>query len=97
MSDQTIRKPLTAGAKLFLVIAIVLCLVNLADFAFNRHQWTDLIIAVGFALMAYGTYKNGNRNRPDGEHDRTFNKNAQVATGIGVALALGALGLQLLH
>jgi hypothetical protein len=90
MTDQRTRKPLTTGAKVFLVVAIILCVVNLIDFAFYEHRLTDLVIAAGFALMAYGTYKNGNRSRPDHEGDPTFDKNAQYATGAGVILVLGS-------
>lgn len=90
MTDQRTHKQLTTGAKAFLVVAIILCIANLIDFAFYERRLTDLVVAVGFALMAYGTYKNGNRSRPDYEGDPTFDKNAQYATGAGVILVLGS-------
>lgn len=96
VTDQRIRKPLTTGAKVFLVAAIVLCVVNFADFTFYGRRATDLIVAAGFALMAYGTYKNGNRSRPDYENDPTFDRNAQYATVAGVILVLGAFVAQYL-
>lgn len=91
MEDGVARRNLTTGAKVFLVIAAVLGAINLVDFLFYGRKITDLIIAIGFALMAYGTYKNGNRSRPDSADDPTLDKNAQYATVAGVVLVAGAV------
>ena len=96
MTDQRVRNPLTTGAKSFLAVAIVLCLINLADFAFYARRATDLVVAVGFALMAYGTYKNGNKSGLDHDNDPTFDKRAQYATSAGVILVFGAFVAQYL-
>jgi hypothetical protein len=96
MTDNIIRKQLTMGAKVFLGVAIVLCVVNLADFVFYGRRATDLAVAAGFALMAYGTYRNGNRSRPDHENDPTFDKKAQYATVAGIVVVLGAIAAQYL-
>ena len=94
MTGPRIRKPLTAGARVFLVVAIALCAVNLADFAFYERRPTDLVVAAGFALMAYGTYRNGNRSRPEHAHDRTFDTKAQYGTVAGIVLVVGAIAAQ---
>jgi hypothetical protein len=91
MTDGVARRNLTTGAKVFLVIAMVLGAINLVDFLFYGKKITDLVIAIGFTLMAYGTYKNGNRSRPDSTDDSTFDKNAQYATVAGVILVAAAV------
>lgn len=91
MKNGIVRRNLTAGAKVFLVVAVVLGAINLVDFLFYGRKITDLVIAIGFALMAYGTYRNGNRSRPDSTDDPTFDKNAQYATVAGIILVVGAV------
>lgn len=91
MKNAVTRKPLTAGARVFLALAVILGLVNLIDFVFYGHRTPDLLVAIGFALMAYGTYWNWNRSRPDSDGDPTFYKAAQYATAIGVILILASM------
>ncbi len=96
MTESVARSNLTSGAKVFLVVAVVLGAVNLVDFIFYGQQLYDLAAAVGFALMAYGTYKNGNRSRPSSDNDPTFDKRAQYAMVAGVLLALGVIAARYL-
>ena len=91
MNDRVARRNLTTGAKVFLVLLVALGVIDLVYFLFWGNKLTDLVGAIGFALMAYGTYKNGNRNRPDNENDLTFDKKAQAASGIGVVVVLGSV------
>jgi hypothetical protein len=91
MKDNVARRNLTRGTKVFLVSLVVLGVIDLAFFLFWGKQLTDLVGAIGFALMAYGTYKNGNRKRPDNEDDLTFSKKAQSAYGIGLVLVVGSV------
>ena len=89
MPGAASRKELTAGEKVFLAFAAVLSVINLVDFMFYGWRLLDLVVAVGFALIAYGTYRNGLTGfgrRNETPVDRT----AQYASGIGVAMALGA-------
>ena len=46
--------------KIFFVVAILLAAVNLIDFVFYGQQIRNLAGATGFALMAFGTYKDLN-------------------------------------
>lgn len=90
MTNSDAPKDLTTGAKVFLAVAAILGLINLADFLFYGRQLTDLIVALGFALMAYGTYKNGLRRfRDQGEPAR--DKVAQYASGAGMLMVLGSI------
>jgi len=80
----------STGSKIFLVVAVIVSLVNFADFAFYGREPTDLAIGIGFALMVYGTYKNGSR-RPPVEDDPTFDKTASYGSAIGVVMVFAAL------
>lgn len=56
---ETVQKPaLTTWNKVFVVIAILIALGNLVDFLFYGQQLRNLASGIGFALMAYGTYRN---------------------------------------
>lgn len=46
--------------KVFLALAIVLSIVNLVDFIFYDQKIGYMILAAGFSLMAFGTYKDNN-------------------------------------
>lgn len=92
MNDLVSRPRMNFGAKAFLAFAVFFSAVNLVDFLFYGRRATDLLIAIGFALIAYGTYTNGLRSsstsRPG---DPPLDKGGQYASGIGSVLALGAL------
>lgn len=49
---------MTTGNKIFVVVAGALAAINLIDFVFYGQQIRNLAGAVGFALMAFGRYKN---------------------------------------
>lgn len=83
-------KPLTTGARLFLALIGLLGAVSFADFLFHGHRITDLLIGLGFALMAYGVVKNGLR-RPGDAGTPAPHRNAAIASGIGTALVLGSI------
>jgi hypothetical protein len=88
MTDVERRNELTTGAKAFLWVAGVISALHLIDFAFHGWKITDLLVAVGFALMGYGTYENGLRRFR--EEVPPPDKRAHIASGVGVVLALGA-------
>lgn len=57
--NETVQKPaLTTWNKVFVVIAILIALGNLVNFIFYGQQLRNLASGIGFALMAYGTYRN---------------------------------------
>ena len=56
---QAVQKPaLTTWNKVFVVVAILIAVGNLVDFVFYGQQLRNLASGIGFALMAYGTYRN---------------------------------------
>ncbi len=91
MTNKITRKHLAAWDKAFLALAVVLAAISLVDFVFYGNHLRDLLLAIGFALMAYGTFKNGIKGRPDSTNDRTFDKRAQYLSGTGVALAIAGI------
>lgn len=92
MNDLVARQKLTTGAKVFLAFAVFFSAVYLADFVFYENLVTDLLIAIGFALVSYGTYKNGLRSGVKvNPNDPALDKGGQYASAIGTVLALGAL------
>jgi hypothetical protein len=90
MTDNYSPKDLTTGAKIFLVVAAILGSINLIDFLFYGKRPTDLLIAIGFALMAYGTYRNGLRRFRD-QAEPPRHRLANYASGVGVILVFGAV------
>ena len=57
--NETVQNPaLTTWNKVFVVFAILIALGNLVDFVFYGQQLRNLASGIGFALMAYGTYRN---------------------------------------
>lgn len=89
VTDNASRGRLSAGSKVFLAFAVVLSAVNFIDFVFYGWRIFDLCVGVGFALIAYGTYRNGLVGF-GGADEMVVDKRAQYASGIGVVLALGA-------
>ncbi len=47
-------------SKVFLVFAVLLSIINFIDFIFYGQRFGYLALAIGFSLMAFGTY--GDRN-----------------------------------
>jgi hypothetical protein len=89
------KQKYSTGSKIFLAVATVLSLVNLVDFAFYGREPTDLVIGIGFALMIYGTYKNGSRS-PPAEDDPTFDKAASYGSAAGVVMVFAAIAAEYL-
>jgi hypothetical protein len=51
---------MSTAEKTFVVVAIVFAAVNITDFLFYGQQIRNLAGFAGFALMAFGTYKEQN-------------------------------------
>ena len=79
---------MTTWGKVFLALTVALAAISLADFILYGNHVRDLLVALGFALMSYGTYKNSGRSRPDSDNDPSFDKYAHYASIAGVTLAL---------
>lgn len=47
-------------SKVFLAVAVILSIINLIDFIFYGQKIGYLALAIGFSLMAFGTYKDNN-------------------------------------
>ena len=58
MTQATEKPKLTTWSKVFVVIAVLLSLGNLVDFIFYGQELRNIASSIGFALMAYGTYRN---------------------------------------
>ncbi|WP_237711596.1 hypothetical protein, partial [Pseudoalteromonas sp. PAMC 22718] len=48
-------------SKLFLVVAVTLSIINIIDFIFYGQKIGYLALAIGFSLMAFGTYRDSNK------------------------------------
>ncbi len=46
--------------KVFLVVAVLLSIINFIDFIFYGQKIGFLALAIGFSLMAFGTYRDRN-------------------------------------
>ena len=58
MTQANEKPELTTWSKVFVVIAILLSLGNLINFIFYGQELRNIASCIGFALMAYGTYRN---------------------------------------
>ncbi len=58
MTQANEKPELTTWSKVFVVIAILLSLGNLINFIFYGQELRNIASSIGFALMAYGTYRN---------------------------------------
>ena len=78
------------GANILAVGFSLFAILRLADYFFYGHKIPVLVSAIAFALMGYGLFKNGGRNRPSipGE---PFDQVAHWALILGVILGVGAL------
>ncbi|KKO44210.1 hypothetical protein WG68_16345 [Arsukibacterium ikkense] len=47
-------------SKVFLAVAVILSIINLIDFIFYGQKIGYLALAIGFSLMAFGTYRDNN-------------------------------------
>jgi hypothetical protein len=46
--------------KVLLAVAVILSMVNFIDFIFYGQRIGYLVLAIGFSLMAFGTYRDSN-------------------------------------
>ena len=58
MTQANGKPGLTTLSKVSVVIAILLSLGNLINFIFYGQELRNIASSIGFALMAYGTYRN---------------------------------------
>lgn len=47
-------------SKVLLAVAVILSMVNFIDFIFYGQRIGYLVLAIGFSLMAFGTYRDRN-------------------------------------
>lgn len=47
-------------SKVFLAVAVILSIINFIDFIFYGQKIGYIALAIGFSLMAFGTYKDSN-------------------------------------
>jgi hypothetical protein len=47
-------------SKVLLAVAVILSMVNFIDFIFYGQRIGYLVLAIGFSLMAFGTYRDSN-------------------------------------
>lgn len=62
--NSIFKAPISTGAKITLVFFALASIVNLTDFIFYAQEPRKMISAIGYALMSYGTYKNGPTKEP---------------------------------
>lgn len=55
--NSIFKAPVSSGTKITLVFFVVASIVNFGDFIFYVQEPRKMISAIGYALMAYGTYK----------------------------------------
>jgi len=55
--NSIFKSPISSGSKITLVFFVVASIVNFWDFIFYVQEPRKMISAIGYALMAYGTYK----------------------------------------
>ncbi|MFC4728726.1 hypothetical protein [Coralloluteibacterium thermophilus] len=91
MTASTDRTRLTTGARFFIGAATLLALVNVANFAFYGREWHSLVSAVGFALMAYGTYRGGGPNTRAADGRLVVDRKARMLLILGMVLALAGM------
>jgi hypothetical protein len=81
--NSIFKAPVSSGTKIILVLFFVVSVINLIDFIFYVQEPRKMIMAIGYTLMAYGTYKNDftkERSHPGGRY------------GLIVGLVLVAVG-----
>lgn len=85
---RTPHSTLTTGGKVFVGVAVVLTLLNIANFAFYGMRWHNLAAAVGFALMAYGTWRGGGPSPRAAGGVPDIDRRARLLVIAGLVLAL---------
>ena len=90
------QNKISTGDKIFLVVAIALAVIGIVDFIFYDHDPRDLLMGIGFTLMAYGTYRNGNPRWSATKNYVPLDKAAHYGSTIGLLLVLGAFAARYL-
>ena len=83
------KLPISNAAKLMLVVFVIVGAVRMIDFIYYGQELRTLVSGIGFALMAYGLYKNG-FSAP------AQDKGGQLASYVGVALVLASIAARYL-
>jgi hypothetical protein len=87
------RREISKGETFFVAVVVLLGAWDITDFIYSRHLY-DLAGGVGFALMAYGTYRNGHRKPPTDDNDRSFDKLAHKANVVGLIFVIGSFAVR---
>jgi hypothetical protein len=90
MSSITQEQKLTTRAKIFITAATLLGAAHMADFIFYGRHIPDLASGIGFALLAYGTYKN-NIGGPSPDSPVPRDKRAYYGSVAGLVLVIAAI------
>jgi hypothetical protein len=56
--NSIFKAPVSSGTKITFVLFFVASAINHIDFIFYVQEPRKMISAIGYALLAYGTYKN---------------------------------------
>jgi len=89
----------STGAKIFMGVAAILAAVNMIDFIFYGQELRHLLAAVGFALMTYGTLKNGFSLTRTAATDRpaAVHAGGRYANNAGLLLVLASIALRFMQ
>ena len=87
--NSALKAPISNAAKVLLVVFVVVGTIRMIDFIFYGQEMRSALSGIGFALMAYGLYRNGLEKRAQDASGR-------YATYAGVILVLGAIAARFL-
>lgn len=89
--------PLTTGSKAMVAVSVMISVINLVDYVFHGQEPRNIVAALGFALMGYGTYRNGLGNvRADGDRPVAADLRARYVTAVGVVLVTASFAMRYL-
>ena len=77
--------------KFFLVVAICLGVISTVDFIYNGQHLHDLLMSMGFSLVAYGTYRNGTPKWSATKDYVPSDKAAHYGSAMGLLMIVGAI------
>ena len=87
----------STGAKIFIGVAAVLAAVNMIDFIFYGQEIRHLLAALGFALMTYGTLKNGFARAATADRPAAVHAGGRYANNAGLLLVVASIALRFLQ
>lgn len=82
---------ISTSDKLFLVVAIGLGVISTTDFIVKGQHPLDLLMSIGFSLVAYGTYRNGTPRWSATKGYVPSDKAAHYGSAMGLLMVLGAI------